>query len=80
MNKFNCRLGFLKTSLFILLITTSNNSIIKNGMKEIDTFMIIFTLPTFLRIKPKMRMGVSGLQISIKYVSDQEESTISITL
>ena len=80
MNNFNYHHGLEKISLFTQHITISNNITIKNGMTEIDIFMIIFTLLIIHKIRLKMLMEVSGPLISIRLGLDLEESTISIIL
>ena len=76
MNNCNWSLGSAKTLRFILPINTSNNIIIKNGIKEIDIFMIIFTQLISLKIKPKMLTAEFGPLTLLKSEWDQEESTI----
>jgi hypothetical protein len=79
-NNFNLPVGLDNTSLFIQHINILSNIIIKNGMKEIDTFMITFMLHIFHKIKLKMQMAVYGQRISLKLDLDQEESIIFTTL
>jgi len=80
MNNLNLPVGSDNILLFIQHINTLNNIIIKNGMKEIDIFMIIFMHHIFHKIKQRMLTVEYGQLISSKLDSDQEELTIFIIL
>jgi hypothetical protein len=80
MNNLNLPVGSDNILLFIQRINTLNNIIIKNGMKEIDIFMIIFMHHIFHKIKQRMLTVEYGQLISSKLDSDQEELTIFIIL
>jgi len=80
MNNLNLPVGSDNILLFIQHINTLNNIIIKNGMKEIDIFMIIFMHHIFHKIKLRMLTVEYGQLISSKLDSDQEELTIFIIL
>jgi len=80
MNNLNLPVGSDNILLFIQRINTLNNIIIKNGMKEIDIFMIIFMHHIFHKIKLRMLTVEYGQLISSKLDSDQEELTIFIIL
>ena len=79
MSNSNWQHGLDRTLPFTQDIITSNNITIKNGIREIDTFMIISTHPTSHKIKAKMPMEESGHLTSLKLEWDLEESTISTT-
>jgi len=80
MNNLNLPVGSDNILLFIQRINTLNNIIIKNGMKEIDIFMIIFMHHIFHKIKLRMLTVEYGQLISSKLDSGQEELIIFIIL
>ena len=79
-SSWNLPVGSANTSLFTPHINTSNNIIIKSGMKETDTSTTTSTHPTTLKIRPKTLTEVSGPLTSSKSGSGQEESTTFTTL
>lgn len=78
-NNLNWLQLFQKVSLFTQLINTSNNIIIKNGMKEIELSLITSIHHISHKIKQKMQMEEFGQPISLKLEWDQVVLTISIT-